>query len=89
MLAFFSPYMGNCQRLSNGNTRISESAFERMFEVNQEGEIVLKYLSPYFGENEDAKTRRLHPGDSNTVYRAHRYSLEEIPWLKQTLIKQS
>lgn len=83
--AFYSPFMGSAQRLANGNTFISESEFGRIFEVPNDGEVVWEYLSPYFGEYEDPKTRRLHPGETNSVYRAYRYSLEEVPWLNEKL----
>ena len=34
---FFSPRMGNAQRLPNGNTLITEASFGRLFEVTREG----------------------------------------------------
>jgi uncharacterized protein (UPF0248 family) len=72
---FFSPRMGNAQRLPNGNTLITESAFGRFFEVTNEGEIVWEYVSPFFG-------KPLFGGpptsESNQVFRALRYSGEEI-----------
>jgi uncharacterized protein (UPF0248 family) len=72
---FFSPRMGNAQRLPNGNTLITESAFGRIFEVTKDGEIVWEYVNPYFG-------KPLFGGpptsESNQVFRALRYSAEEI-----------
>src|SRR2546422_252569 len=72
---FFSPRMGNGQRLPNGNTLITESSFGRLFEVTREGEIVWEYVSPFFG-------KPLFGGregsESNQVFRAYRYSDEEI-----------
>jgi uncharacterized protein (UPF0248 family) len=72
---FFSPRMGNAQRLPNGNTLITEASFGRLFEVTKEGEIVWEYVSPYFG-------KPLFGGpptsESNQVFRALRYSAEEI-----------
>jgi hypothetical protein len=72
---FFSPRMGNAQRLPNGNTLITESSFGRFFEVTKEGEIVWEYVNPFFG-------RPLFGGpegsESNQVFRAYRYSAEEI-----------
>jgi outer membrane protein assembly factor BamB len=35
--AFFTPFMGSAQRLANGNTVITESAFGRIFEVTADG----------------------------------------------------
>ena len=72
---FFSPRMGNAQRLRNGNTLITEFAFGRLFEVTRAGEIVWEYVNPFFG-------RPLFGGpptsESNQVFRALRYSAEEI-----------
>jgi outer membrane protein assembly factor BamB len=67
---FFSPRMGNAQRLPNGNTLINEASFGRFFEVTRDGEIVWEYLNPYFGGSPLAET--------NAVFRALRYSAEEI-----------
>jgi hypothetical protein len=44
---FFSPRMGNAQRLPNGNTFITESSFGRFFEITKEGEIVWEYVNPF------------------------------------------
>jgi Arylsulfotransferase (ASST) len=67
---FFSPRMGNAQRLPNGNTLINEASFGRFFEVTRDGEIVWEYVNPFFGGPAHAQT--------NTVFRALRYSAEEI-----------
>jgi uncharacterized protein (UPF0248 family) len=72
---FFSPRMGNAQRLLNGNTLITEASFGRLFEVTTDGEIVWEYVNPFFG-------KPLFGGpptsESNQVFRAIRYSAEEI-----------
>lgn len=79
--SFFSPYMGSAQRLENGNTLICESAFGRLFEVTSEGEVVWEYIIPFFAEYpEDVK--RVISGSQNSVFRAHRYPAEKIPWLQ-------
>jgi hypothetical protein len=67
---FFSPRMGNAQRLPNGNTLINEASFGRFFEVTRDGEIVWEYVNPFFGGPPDAEI--------NEVFRALRYSAEEI-----------
>jgi hypothetical protein len=46
---FFSESCGSCQRLSNGNTLISESAAGRAFEVTPAGEIVWEFHNPFRG----------------------------------------
>ena len=72
---FFSPRMGMAQRLPNGNTLITESSFGRFFEVTSQGEIVWEYVNPFFGKPFFGGP----PGsESNWVFRALRYSTEEI-----------
>jgi len=60
--------MGYAQRLPNGNTLITESSFGRFFEVTKEGEIVWEYV--FFGGPPTS--------ESNQVFRAIRYSAEDI-----------
>jgi uncharacterized protein (UPF0248 family) len=72
---FFSPRMGNAQRLPNGNTLITESSFGRFFEVTKEGEIVWEYVNPFFGQPFFGGPPT---AESNQVFRALRYSAEEI-----------
>jgi hypothetical protein len=78
---FYTPFMGSAQRLANGNTFICESAFGRTFEVTKDKEIVWEFVNPHFAEYPDAATKKLFPGESNALFRAYRYSKEEIPWL--------
>jgi hypothetical protein len=72
---FFSPRMGNAQRLPNGNTLIDEASFGRFFEVTKEGDVVWEYVNPFFGTP-------LFCGPptslSNQVFRALRYTPEDI-----------
>jgi hypothetical protein len=72
---FFSPRMGCAQRLPNGNTLITESSFGRFFEVTKEGEIVWEYVNPFFGKPFFGGPPT---SESNQVFRALRYSAEEI-----------
>jgi hypothetical protein len=69
---FFSPYISGAQRLANGNTLICEGSFGRLFEVTHEGLVVWEYISPYFFEDP------ARPGLNNRVFRAFRYTPEEI-----------
>lgn len=85
MIGFFTPFMGSAQRLANGNTLLCESGFGRLFEVTPDGYICWEYLNPHFAPYPDEATAKLFPGESNALFRAYRYSLEEIPWLKQKL----
>jgi Arylsulfotransferase (ASST) len=79
---FFSPYMGSAERLWNGNTLICESAYGRLFEVTTEGELVWEYVIPFFGEYPDDGSRTYASGLQNSVFRAHRYHADQIPWLR-------
>ena len=73
---FFTPRQGNAQRLPNGNTLICEAVFGRLFEVTAGGEVVWEYVNPFFGERPD--------GPTNNLFRAYRYSEEEIERARQT-----
>jgi Arylsulfotransferase (ASST) len=72
---FFSPRMGCAQRLPNGNTLITESSFGRFFEVTKEREIVWEYVNPFFGTPLFGGRKG---SESNQVFRAYRYSPQEI-----------
>ena len=71
---FFSPYISGARRLPNGNTLITEGGFGRMFQVTPEGEVVWEYINPHFTESFSGYL-------SNSVFRAHHYMADEIPWL--------
>jgi hypothetical protein len=80
---FFSPYISSAQRLPNGNTLITEGNYGRIFEVTQDKEIVWEYVNPYFGSQQVTKDTSLAvQGENNSVFRAFRYGLKDIPWLK-------
>ena len=72
---FFTPRMGNAQRLPNANTLVNEAAFGRFFEVTKEGEIVWEYVNPHFGKPFFAGPPT---SQTNQVFRALRYSEAEI-----------
>ena len=46
---FFSSFVGNAQRLPNGNTLITEGMQGRLFQVTPGGDVVWEYHSPYQG----------------------------------------
>lgn len=81
-ICFFTPFMGSAQRLANGNTLLCESAFGRVFEVTKDGDLCWEFVNPHFAPYPDKETADIFPGESNALFRAYRYSLEEIPWLK-------
>jgi Arylsulfotransferase (ASST) len=79
-LNFFSPRISSAQRLPNGNTLINEGNFGRLFEVTTEGDVVWEYVNPHFGPpDQSAKMQQ------NGVFRAYRYSEEEIDRARRQL----
>ncbi len=84
LFGFFSPYVGNAQRLVNGNTLICEGCHGRLFEVTRSGDVVWEYVNPYFAEERfsvsgiDGAEESRRPVVNNWVFRAFRYTAEEI-----------
>ena len=71
---FFAPSLSNARRLPNGNTLICEGDFGRLFEVTHQGLVVWEYVNPFFGR----LSARPDTPIGNQVFRAFRYSAEEI-----------
>ena len=67
---FFSSYISGAQRLANGNTLICEDG--RIFEVSTAGEVVWEYVNLHFFHEAG------RPGLNNWLFRAFRYTKEEI-----------
>jgi outer membrane protein assembly factor BamB len=74
---FFSSRISNAQRLPNGNTLICEGDTGRLFEVTSDGELVWEYVNPHFGGPLNAQ--------NNRVFRAFRYSAEDLARAKATV----
>lgn len=69
---FFSPMISGAQRLPNGNTLICQGRDGRIFEINDNDDIVWEYLSPI--NNIGIMTQGdIHSGNRN-VFRAQKYS---------------
>ena len=66
--SFFSPLTSSADRLPNGNTLICEGSSGRIFEITREHEIVWEYTSPW--------VLPVFGGQSNALFRAHRYGLD-------------
>lgn len=69
--SFYSPRISGAQRLPNGNTLICEGADGHFFEVNNNGSIVWKYISPISGNN--PVSQGSNPGQ-NDIFRATKYA---------------
>lgn len=84
-MAFFTPFMGGAQRLKNGNTFVTEAAFGRMFEVTPKGDLCWEYINPnlasYAGLNAPELEEIGFDYPSNAIFRAYKYTPEQIPWL--------
>ena len=75
--SFYCPFMGNAQRLWNGNTHITDAASGRLFEVTAGGDVLWEYVIPFFGEYPGV-ARQFQPGAQNTTFRSYRYSKEQV-----------
>lgn len=75
---FYSHVISGAQRLPQGNTLITEGVFGRIFEVTHDGEIVWEYINPFFTVNERF-------GKNNWVFRAYRYSRDQVPGLRRNV----
>jgi hypothetical protein len=72
--AKFSPsIMSGAQRLGNGNTFIIDAVRGHFFEADMNGHIVWDFINPFL-------STKSGPFDNNTVFKARRYSPQEIDW---------
>ena len=69
ILGFYSFMVSGCERLSNGNTFITEGATGRLFEVTPDGETVWEYVSPW--------TLPSFFGPATVVFRAYRVAEDD------------
>ncbi|CAN5681434.1 aryl-sulfate sulfotransferase [soil metagenome] len=84
---FFSSFVSNAQRLSNGNTLITEGMQGRIFQVTPGGDVVWEYHSPYQGYGvagePEVKQPRVAGVDRLTltalIYRAQAVPLDWVP----------
>jgi hypothetical protein len=81
--SFYSAFMGNAQRLPNGNTHVTESATGRLFEVMPDGTLVWEYVIPWFAAYPDVSARKTGPGVLNSVFQTFRYQREQLPFLER------
>ena len=86
---FFSWYISGAQRLPNGNTLITEGAFGRLFEVTPAGQTVWEYVNPHCGPFPPPWRAAATPrgssaftGEHNAVFRAFRYTVDDLPALR-------
>lgn len=68
---FYSPFLSNPQLLANGNTLINEGSNGRIFEIDENRNIVWEYLIPLFGDF--PATQGSFVGN-NSTFRAYKYS---------------
>jgi hypothetical protein len=85
-MTFFTPFMGGAQRLKNGNTLITEAAFGRVFEVTSEGKMCWEWVNEEFADYKGLDAKEIEgyfDYPANALFRAYKYTPEEIPWLKE------
>ncbi|HJM75209.1 MAG TPA: aryl-sulfate sulfotransferase [Dehalococcoidia bacterium] len=73
-LSFFSPYISGAQRLSNGNTLVTEGNSGRIFQVTPDRDVVWEYTNPHFHTQPAGQV-------VNWVFRTRHYDASEIPGL--------
>ncbi|KAN0105978.1 PQQ enzyme repeat protein [Hyaloscypha variabilis] len=84
-MTFFTPFMGGAQKLKNGNTLITEAAFGRVFEVTREGRLCWEWVNDAFADYKGLGAEEiegLFGYEANALFRAYKYTPEEIPWLQ-------
>lgn len=79
---FFSAITSSAQRLTNGNTLITEGIEGRIFEVTPKLEIVWEYIAPYTYVRNDGSIPK-----TCMLYRAYRYPYDWVPQLKRPVEK--
>nr|POF26420.1 hypothetical protein CFP56_22569 [Quercus suber] len=87
-MMFFTPFMGGAQRLKNGNTLITEAATGRVFEVTLDGHICWDYVVSTFADykgHDASELEDIFPYPANALFRAYKYSPEQIPWLARVV----
>jgi hypothetical protein len=60
-MAFFSPFISGANRMPNGNTMVAEGVSGRYFEVDQDGNVVWNYMTPYAGYLTNPDGTSQHP----------------------------
>lgn len=70
---FFATHVSGAQRLSNGNTLITDGPKGHVFEVTKDGEVVWDFNNPYRLQNSG-----YFP--SNFLFKAKRYGENEVKW---------
>ena len=78
-LAFYTPFIGNVQRLPNGNTLIDEGIYGRLFQVTPDGQIVWEYVSPFRGDAPGAPIAGRPKAMSNWIYRVQAVPFTWLP----------
>lgn len=72
---FFAPIVGGAQRLSNGNTLITDGPKGHIFEVTPDNKVVWDLISPY-------TTYQTGVFPNNFLFRARRYSINDVKFPK-------
>lgn len=71
--SFASGTLGGAQRLSDGNTLITNGLRGHIFEVTRDKKIVWDFINPHF-------TASTGPWPNNIVFKSRRYEIDQIDW---------
>ncbi len=82
--SFYSAYLSNTQRLSNGNTLINAGSPGTIFEINSQSEQVWKYIIPL---NADAPVTQGQNTNNNGNFRAYKYTADYPGFAGKELIQ--
>lgn len=82
---FFSTNMGGVQRLNSGNTLICESTQGRLFEINEDQEIVWEYINPVVATGPISQGKR---ANGNNIFRGIRYPTNHRAFSDKTITDQ-
>lgn len=75
---FYSPYLSNAQRLENGNMLVNPGSTGEIFEIDEEKDIVWRYVIPLFGDFPASQGQNVN---NNSTFRAYRYT-DQFPGLE-------
>ncbi|MDX1408971.1 MAG: aryl-sulfate sulfotransferase, partial [Saprospiraceae bacterium] len=68
---FYSAYLSNAQRLPNGNTLVNVGSPGTIFEINQDRQVVWKYVIPLNGDFPGTQGQNI---SNNAAFRAYKYT---------------
>ena len=81
----YAPSISGVERLPNGNTLITYGTQGTFIEVDLQGEIVWKYISPINSGNTLSQGDSIYTGNGNKVFKVRRYDTNHIAFTNKVL----